>query len=119
MCVVPDPNSKFFQNIEIFKMSISMDTIEEYSEAKDFSNLPKNIDFDKINLKIDRLHKKTIDIMKTQNYQILKEGEFSQKQIENSSIVVYMTIIQVFILMVLTVWQVVSFKHIFNDRLSC
>jgi hypothetical protein len=103
----------------VFKFAITLDLIEENSDIKDLSEVPKNKDFEKINTKVDKLHKKVMDVMKTQNYQIYKEDEFSQKQIEVSSMLIYMTAIQVIILIILTIWQVISFKNLFKDKLSC
>ncbi len=103
----------------MFKFAITLDLIEENSDIKDLSEVPKNKDFEKINTKVDKLHKKVMDVMKTQNYQIYKEDEFSQKQIEVSSMLIYMTAIQVIILIILTIWQVISFKNLFKDKLSC
>ena len=101
------------------KLSISFASIEDEIFGKeDLSNAPKTKDFEKINKKIEKVHKKVIDIMKTQHFQIYKEDEFSNRNLKNSSIIVYFTIIQMVILIVLTIWQVVSFKNVFREKLN-
>jgi DNA-binding transcriptional regulator of glucitol operon len=56
--------------------------------------------------------------MKTQQYQIFKEDEFSERNLKNSSIIVYFTVIQIIILIILTIWQIASFKNVFKDKLN-
>jgi hypothetical protein len=101
------------------KLSFSFVSTEDEIFAKeDLSKVPKSKDFEKINKKIEKVHKKVIDIMKTQHYQIFKEDEFSNRNLKNSSMIVYFTVVQMIILIVLTIWQVASFKNVFRDKLN-
>jgi len=98
---------------------MSFSSIEDEIFGKeDLTNAPKTKDFEKINKKIEKVNKKVIDIMKTQHFQIFKEDEFSNRNLKNSSIIVYFTIIQIVILFVLTIWQIASFKNVFRDKLN-
>jgi hypothetical protein len=117
-CVSPRRDAKVFEHTEIIKLSITLDNIEENSEEKDFSNVPKNKDVEKINKRADKMHKHILDFMKTQNYQINKEEQFIERQNANSSVIIYMTAIQIIILFILTIWQVSSFKNLFKEQLS-
>ncbi len=118
MCVVPNPDSLVFKHRNTVKLSLTFISTEDELFEKDLTEVPKNKDFDKINKKIEKVHKKVIDIMKTQQYQIFKEDEFSIRNLNNSSIIVYFTIIQITILIILTIWQIVSFKNVFRDKLN-
>lgn len=117
VCVIPRKDGYIFEKSEIIKVAISFDIIDNKTE-KDVSGVVKNKDFDKINNKMAKIHKKIIDVMKTQNYQIMKEDDYSNKQNENSIIIVYGTVVQIGIILVLTIWQVSSLKNLFKDSLN-
>lgn len=117
ICVSPRSDAKVFEKLEVIKLSITLENIEENSEEKDFSNVPKNKDVEKINKKADKTHKHILDLMKTQNYQINKEQQFIERQNENSYIIIYMTGMQIIILLILTVWQISSLKKLFKEKL--
>jgi hypothetical protein len=116
ICVSPRETAKIFEHLEVLKLSITFEHIEE--EERDLSKVPKNKDIEKINNKFDKIHKKIVDMMKTQHYQINKEEDFIERQNGNSQVIVYMTVVQIFILLMLSIWQVSSFKNLFKEHLS-
>jgi hypothetical protein len=119
ICVTPNEDSFIFDKSDILKLSLVIQTIEEdQPKDVDLSNVPKNKDAEKLVKKLDKLQNKIIDIMRTQNYQIEREDEYSSRAVHNSSAIVYMTVIQIGILIVLTIWQIYSFKDIFKDAFS-
>jgi hypothetical protein len=118
ICITANQDVRIFENKEVLKISVFLETIEEKSREIDLSNVPKSEDFKKINTKIDKVHSKVIDVLKSQHYQINKEEEFIDQQTENSNIIMYLTGIQICILLVLTIWQIISFKNLFKDQLN-
>ena len=61
---------------------------------------------------------KVFDIMRTQNYQIFREDEYTKKQIVNSKALLYLTIAQVILIFICTIWQFSKIKPIFMDLLN-
>jgi hypothetical protein len=112
ICIVARGDSFIFEKENFTKLMISLENIDETEEARDLSDVPLDKDFEIINTQVDKMTKKIIGIMKSQNYQITKEDEYSIRQVNNSEVIVYATIVQVVILAVLTIWQIISLKNV-------
>jgi hypothetical protein len=106
-----------FEKSNNVRVSMSLETME-YIREDDFVNQPRQKETEVIKKKIEGVQKKITDIMRIQKYQIDKEEDFSTNQIDNSSILVYLTIIQILVLLVLTIWQISSLRNLFKDQLS-
>lgn len=61
---------------------------------------------------------KVFDIMRTQNYQIFREDEYTNKQILNSKALLYLTIAQIVLILICTFWQFSNLKPIFLELLN-
>jgi hypothetical protein len=61
---------------------------------------------------------KVIDIMRTQNFQMFREDEYSKKQISNYMSLLYLTIAQIFLIVICTIWQFSKIKPILMDLLN-
>jgi len=118
ICLIPNEESIIFKKRDSLKLSISFESTDNDLFPQDLSKVPKNTDFEKINKKIERVQKKVFEIMRLQKYQIFKEDEFSNRNLKNSSIIVYFTVIQIIILFALTIWQIYSFKSLFREKLN-
>jgi hypothetical protein len=114
ICIVARGDSFIFKHKPSTKLMISLENIDETEETKDLSDVPKDQDFQKINTQVDKMTKKIIGIMKSQNYQIMKEDEYSIRQMNMSEVIEYATIVQIVILTILTIWQVISLKRTVN-----
>jgi hypothetical protein len=97
-------------------MSISLETIDETEDILDTTTIPKDQDFAKMTKVVNKVQKRVVDIMRSQQYQINKEDEYAKKQIENSNIIVYMTIAQATMVLLFTIWQIVSLKNVFKNN---
>lgn len=86
-----------------------MDNIANRLNTEDIKLIDNNV---------SNIHSKVIDIMRTQNYQILREEDFTNKQIINSKVLLYLTIIQIFLVVIFTFWQASSLKKLFVDFIS-
>jgi hypothetical protein len=117
ICITPNADARIFENKEVLKISVVLQTIEENTSEKDLTSIPKSKDFQKINTKIDKVHSKIIDVIRSQHYQISKEDDFIEQQMQNSNIIMYLTGVQIFILFILTLWQISSFKNLFKNQL--
>lgn len=51
-----------------------------------------------------------------QEYQIQTEDDFSQKQFDTSNKIVFMTITQIAIVLVIGIWQIISLRKIFKEK---
>lgn len=96
-------------------MSITTEIIDSNTTELDTTVIPKDEDFAKITNQVNKIQKRIIDIMRSQQYQINKEDEYSIIQIDNTNIIVYMSITQIVIIIILTIWQIVSLKNIFKN----
>lgn len=72
-------------------------------------------ELNQIDKKITNIHSKVIDVMRTQNYQMVREEEFTTKQISNSKILMYLTAIQILLIICFTMWQVSSIKNLLKN----
>jgi hypothetical protein len=117
ICVIPRPDADVFTKMEYIKFSMTLDTHNELTELRDYSEHPKDKDFEKINAKVQKMQSKVIDIMKSQSYQIAKEDDFIERQNNNTNAILYLTVVQIIILVVLTIWQASTFKGLFKDKI--
>jgi len=113
-CINANPDSYLFEKMEKMKIKI---TLENYSDLKDMDlyekdNLKKD-DIFEIDNSLAKVHSKVIDIMRTQNYQLSREDEFTNKQITNSKVLMYLTIIQIILIVFFTICQILSLKKMF------
>ena len=76
-----------------------------------------------VNKKIGKMKKRVIfeliqseEIMSMQQSQIEKEDEFSQAQFSNSTRIVWMTIIKIFLVSIIGLWQVFSLRRFFKEK---
>ena len=76
----------------------------------------KNKDFTVVNEKVKKLGKKAYEITKMQEFQIGQEDDFSATQINNSSKIVSMTIIQIVLVILIGCWQIYSLKKYFKSK---
>jgi hypothetical protein len=91
---------------------ISIENFEETGLALDLlKDVPKDQDFKRITEQVEKMSQKLFSIMKSQHYQIFKEDDFSKRQQANSEVIVYATVVQIAILMILTIWQFISLKN--------
>jgi hypothetical protein len=99
------------------KMKIKL-TIESFSDLSDMdANEPENLktdDIKDIDSTLTKVHSKVIDIMRTHNYQMLREEEYSKKQVSNSKVLLYLTIAQIVLVSFFTLWQFSSLKGLFG-----
>ena len=118
LCIIPQRDTYIYEKTDSVKMSVTFQPFDGKKYEKELDNTPKNKDIDLVKERVENMQKKLVDIMKTQMYQIDKEDKFSVSKQDNSSMLVYLTFIQITILLVLTIWQVVSFKDLFKDKIN-
>ena len=96
LCVFANPESYLFEKLEKMKIKLA---IESYADLADLdANEPENLKTDDIkdlDSTLTNVHSKVIDIMRTQNYQMLREEDYSEKQVTNSKVLFYLTIAQI------------------------
>jgi len=98
------------------KIKIAIESYADISEldANDQENL-KTDDIKLLDQTLTNVHSKVIDIMRTQNYQMLREEEFTSKQRTNSSVLFYLTMSQIVLVIFFTMWQFSSLKKLLID----
>jgi len=100
------------------KMKIQL-AIESYADLKDLDanevNDLKTDDIKDIDSTLTNVHSKVIDIMRTQNYQMQREEDYSSKQVTNYTIMFYLTIAQIISVIICTLWQFSSLKSLLLD----
>ncbi len=117
-CINANPDSYLFNKFEFMKIKIY---VESYADLAELDVKVESLKFDdikQIDKKLSNVHSKVIDIMRTQNYQILREEEYSNKQISNSIILMYLTGVQILLVIVLIFYQTASLKNIFKDLIK-
>ena len=96
-------------------------TIETYADISELDLQPDNLktdDIKEIDQTLTNVHSKVIDIMRTQNYQILREEEFTNKQVTNSKVLMYLTVIQIILILFFTMWQFSSLKKMLIELIK-
>lgn len=103
------------------KMKIKL-AIESFADLSDLdANEPENLktdDLKDIDSTLTNVHSKVIDIMRTQNYQILREEEYSNKQVTNSKVLLYLTLGQIILIIFFIIWQFSSLKDLLVDLIK-
>lgn len=103
------------------KMKIKL-AIESFADMKDLdANEPDNLktdDIKDIDSTLTNVHSKVIDIMRTQNYQMLREEDYSIKQVTNSKVLFYLTIAQIVLVVFFTLWQFFSLKSLLINSIK-
>lgn len=114
-----NPESYLFDKMEKMKIKLA---IESYADLKDLdANEPealKSDDIKDLDSTLTNVHSKVIDIMRTQNYQMLREEEYSNKQVTNSKVLLYLTIAQIVLIIFFTLWQFSSLKSLLVDSIN-
>ena len=74
-------------------------------------------DFQIVDDKVKKLIKKAENIENMQKYQIKNEDEFAQNQMKSSQTLVFVTIIQLIICVIIGIYHFFSMKKIFKQKM--
>ena len=97
------------------KLSFIIDTSEDI--VGDANEVAKMKDFQIVDDKVKKLIKKAENIENMQKYQIKNEDEFAQNQMKSSQSLVFVTIIQLIICVIIGIYHFFSMKKIFKQKM--
>ena len=86
-------------------------------DIADDENIAKAKDFQKVNDTMQRLSDKAQSIQNMQEYQVEIEDKFSINQIKSSSRLVYLSLCQIVIILVVGIFHVLSLRKIFKEKI--
>ena len=114
ICVLTN-DKKLFEKKSFIKLNFVIDTSEDI--VGDAKEVAKMKDFQIVDDKIKKLIKKAENIENMQKYQIKTEDEFAQNQMMSSQRLVFVTIIQLVICVIIGIYHFFSMKKIFKQKM--
>ena len=114
ICVLTN-DKKLFEKKSFIKLNFVIDTSEDI--VGDAKEVAKMKDFQIVDDKIKKLIKKAENIENMQKYQIKTEDEFAQNQMMSSQRLVFVTIIQLVICIIIGIYHFFSMKKIFKQKM--
>ena len=100
--------NKTFLHVK-FKIQSSDELIDKHSA--------KAKDFEKINITMQKMNSKVDSIENMQNYQMEIEDNFSRNQIQSSSLLAFITILQIVIISIIGIYHAFSLRKIFKNKI--
>jgi hypothetical protein len=114
ICVLTN-DKKLLEKKSFIKLNFVIDTSEDI--VGDAKEVAKMKDFQIVDDKIKKLIKKAENIENMQKYQIKTEDEFAQNQMMSSQRLVFVTIIQLVICIIIGIYHFFSMKKIFKQKM--
>ena len=114
ICVLTNDKT-LFNKKKYLKLSFVIDTSEDI--VGDANEVAKMKDFQIVDDKVKKLIKKAENIENMQKYQIKNEDEFAQNQMKSSQTLVFVTIIQLIICVIIGIYHFFSMKKIFKQKM--
>ena len=115
MICVSTNDKNLFNKKKYIKLSFIIDTSEDI--VGDANEVAKMKDFQIVDDKVKKLIKKAENIENMQKYQIKNEDEFAQNQMKSSQTLVFVTIIQLIICVIIGIYHFFSMKKIFKQKM--
>ena len=115
MICVSTNDKNLFNKKKYIKLSFIIDTSEDI--VGDANEVAKMKDFQIVDDKVKKLIKKAENIENMQKYQIKQEDEFAQNQMKSSQTLVFVTIIQLVICVIIGIYHFFSMKKIFKQKM--
>ena len=115
MICVSTNDKNLFNKKKYLKLSFIIDTSEDI--VGDANEVAKMKDFQIVDDKVKKLIKKAENIENMQKYQIKQEDEFAQNQMKSSQTLVFVTIIQLVICVIIGIYHFFSMKKIFKQKM--
>ena len=115
MICVSTNDKNLFNKKKYKKLSFIIDTSEDI--VGDANEVAKMKDFQIVDDKVKKLIKKAENIENMQKYQIKQEDEFAQNQMKSSQTLVFVTIIQLVICVIIGIYHFFSMKKIFKQKM--
>ena len=91
--------------------------VQSSFDVTDDENIAKAKDFQKVNDTMQKLNNKAESIQNMQEYQVEIEDKFSYNQIKSSSRLVYLSLCQIMIILVVGIFHVISLRKIFKEKI--
>ena len=104
---------------DIFKLKKFLHLVFKIQSSDEIydENSAKAKDFQKVNITMQNLNSKVDSIEVMQNFQVDVEDQFSKKQIETSSRLAFLSIVQIIIICLVGVYHVYSLRKVFKDKI--
>ena len=107
-------DKELFKNKQFLRLQFK---IQSSFDITDDENIAKAKDFQKVNDTMQRLNSKADSIQNMQEYQVSIEDRFSTNQIKSSRRLVYLSLCQIVIILIVGLFHVFSLRKIFKDKI--
>ena len=115
VCIQTKESSLFTRSRRNLKLSFQIDTDEDVID--DAENSVKMKDFEMVNDKVKKVQRKITTLSSMQSYQNKVEQTFSDNQIRSSTLLVWLSMIQIVVIIVVGGFHVISLTKIFKQKI--